>query len=362
MKVIHVVGSIDESAGGPSRSVPQTCEYLSKIGVSVLLVTRPSKKPVSINKSENFKLKFLKFFELIKFGMKVSSFKPSLIHLQHVWDPYIHVFVWFAQRNKIPYIITPRGMLEPWIMSQNKWKKKLGMFLYQKNDLKKANYIHSTCQLEHDNIRNLGFDNNIEIIPNGVDLSKVKVRKETFGTNKIVFMSRIHRKKGIELLLDVWNDMNVGDWNLEIAGDGDSVYIKSIQDKINNQKINNVNLVGAKYGTEKWEFIKSADLFVLPTFSENFGIVVAESLAVGVPVITTSGTPWEELNSKNCGWCIDLTYENLKKTMELGLSTPKENLKIMGENGRKLVNYKYDIKSVAKNMKILYGKIINNYC
>jgi glycosyltransferase involved in cell wall biosynthesis len=95
---------------------------------------------------------------------------------------------------------------------------------------------------------------------------------------------------------------------------------------------------------------------VLPTYSENFGIVVAESLAVGVPVITTKGTPWEELNTTNCGWWIDLSELNLKKAIEKVITTDEKDIKMMGYNVKRLVNDKYDVSQVAKNMFKLYKK------
>jgi glycosyltransferase involved in cell wall biosynthesis len=118
----------------------------------------------------------------------------------------------------------------------------------------------------------------------------------------------------------------------------------------------NVKFVGPVFGEAKWDFLRSGDVMVLPTYSENFGIVVAESLAVGVPVITTKGTPWEELNTTNCGWWIDLSELNLKKAIEKVITTDEKDIKMMGYNGKRLVNDKYDVSQVAKNMFKLYKK------
>jgi len=360
MKVLHIVGSIDKSAGGPSRSVPQTCEYLSGLGVEVELIARSSAEPVEVNTNSFFKVSFRSIKELLLFGLKLSKKEVSLIHLQHVWDPYIHVMARIARWKGIPYIITPRGMLEAWIMAHNPWKKKLGMFLYQRKDLKKAVAIHTTCEAETVSVRKLGFTKPVAVIPNGIDLSTVPQAKKEYGTKKMVFLSRIHEKKGIELLLEAWQELELKDWTLEIAGEGDVGYISILKNKIRIEKIANVSFVGPQYGDAKWTFMKSADIFVLPTYSENFGIVVAEALAVGVPVITTTGTPWEELNTEQCGWWIDLSVANLVKTIQEAISKKPEGLKAMGLRGRKLVVDKYDIKAVAMKMKELYKKIVSN--
>jgi glycosyltransferase involved in cell wall biosynthesis len=263
---------------------------------------------------------------------------------------------WVARLKGIPYIITPRGMLEPWILKQNPWKKKLGLFLYQRNDLKKAVLIHATCELEKKNIRNLGFENPISIIPNGVDLSEVKEVKTNYGTKKIVFLSRIHPKKGIELLLQAWRTIDTADWTLEIAGNGEAAYIETLAQSA--QDLKNVQFVGPQFGEAKWDFLRSADVMVLPTHSENFGIVVAEALAVGVPVITTEGAPWADLNTTNCGWWINLSLVNLKRSLEQVMECSPTQIKKMGDNGQRLVKEKYDIKGVAKKMTELYKKIL----
>jgi len=174
----------------------------------------------------------------------------------------------------------------------------------------------------------------------------------------MVFLSRIHEKKGIELLLEAWNTINTTAWTLEIAGEGDIEYINSLQDIINTNNTSNISFVGAQYGNDKWHFLHSADIFVLPSYSENFGIVIAEALAMGVPVITTKGTPWQELEELNCGWWIDLSVENLKDVLQIAMNKTSNELFEMGQRGKDLIKDRYDIKIVAKNISELYQTII----
>jgi glycosyltransferase involved in cell wall biosynthesis len=267
------------------------------------------------------------------------------------------VIAFWAHQKKIPYIISTRGMLEPWIMDHNSWKKKIGMFLYQKKAIQRAAHIHATALMEANHIKELGFKNPITVIPNGIDLSDIKETKENYGTRKMVFLSRIHPKKGIELLLEAWRNSDTAGWSLEIAGNGDENYI--IKLNLSAQDLKNVHFVGVKYGEAKWDFLRLADVMVLPTYSENFGIVVAEALAVGVPVLTTTGTPWEDLESYNCGWWIDLSAENLKSTMSTVFNMPVSILETMGDNGINLIKEKYDIQAIGKNMVKLYKNILN---
>jgi glycosyltransferase involved in cell wall biosynthesis len=119
-----------------------------------------------------------------------------------------------------------------------------------------------------------------------------------------------------------------------------------------------VQLIGGVYGAEKWKRFQQADLFVLPSYSENFGIVVAEALASGTPVLTTQGTPWQELETQNCGWWIELSVDEIVKALRTFINTSETTLEVMGKNGRQLVEEKYSIEAVARQMKELYEWIV----
>ena len=360
MKVLNIIGSIDEGAGGPSRSVTQTCEQVSKQGTHIELICRLSPNPVNVKTSDAFKVTFRNLANLFIFSFSISKKKIKLIHLQHIWDPYIHVIAWIARIKGIPYIISPRGMLAPTILNQHTWKKKIALFLYQQRDLKKASYIHATSEKEKQNIRNLGFTNPLVIIPNGIDISLVPSQKTDFGSRKVVFLSRIHPQKGLEIMLESWKHISLKDWTLEIAGDGDVSYIKILQNKITQENIKNVIFLGSIYNEKKWDFLKSGDIFILPTYSESFGIAIAEALAVGIPVITTTGTPWEDLIKFKCGWWIDLNVQNLVNTINEAMNKSPKELNEMGLKGRKLIIENYEIKSVGRDMKAFYDLVINN--
>jgi glycosyltransferase involved in cell wall biosynthesis len=359
MKVIHIVGSIDKSAGGPSRSVPQTCEYVSLLGVEIELITRPSENPVTVNTTDTYKLTYYTLKELIVFSKSLSKNEISLIHLQHVWDPYIHVIARAAQKKGIPYIITPRGMLEPWIMNRHSWKKKIAMWLYQRKDIENAAYLHATCDMEKENIRKLGFKNPIVVIPNGIEIGNVKQKTEWQKVRNILFISRIHPKKGIELLIEAIALLQNKQLKLTIAGEGDESYIAGLKQLCKEKKVSEqqFEFTGGVYGERKWELYQESDLFVLPTYSENFGIVVAEALATGLPVITTKGAPWQELETKKCGWWIDLDEQNLANTLSIAMQASEEDLEVMGKNGINLIKNNYSIVNVSQKIKNLYQEI-----
>ena len=357
MKVIHFIASIDKSGGGTTEYIRLLSKSL-KDDISLIIATGVSKDPMDI---EGVFIKFfdtsiLRWFTFSKeFYNYLQYEKPDIVHINGIWSPQNWEFQKVAQKLGIKVIISPHGMLEPWILANNGLKKKLALFLYQKKALRRSTYLHATAQMEAKNIQALGFTNPIYIIPNSIDLSDVKEIKTNYGMRKIVFLSRIHPKKGIELLLEAWRNCNTTGWSLEIAGNGNKNYISTLNES--SQDLNNVHFVGAKFGATKWDFLRSADVMVLPTYSENFGIVIAESLAVGVPVITTHGTPWEDLEIYQCGWWIDLSVINLENTLNQVFNTPIKKLEIMGKYGRKLTEDKYDIMALRKKMLDLYNNI-----
>jgi glycosyltransferase involved in cell wall biosynthesis len=360
MKVIHYIESIDKTAGGTTEYMRLLSNAL-KSNIDLVVATGLSASPIEIEgiKIQFFDNKILRWFSLLnEFRSFLEKENPDIVHINGIWTPQNWGFQKVAQELGIKVVLSPHGMLEPWILAHNPWKKKLGLFLYQNKAIHRAAHIHVTALMEKETIRNLGYKNELTIIPNGIDLSEIKKKKELYGTKKVIFLSRIHPKKGIELLLEAWRATNTQGWSLEIAGNGDANYIQNLtQSAID---ISNVHFVGAKYGEEKWDFLRSADVMVLPTHSENFGIVVAEALAVGVPVITTKGTPWEDLNLNNCGWWIDLSVSNLSSTLTTVFIKDTIELKELGQNGMKLIEDKYNINKIGIDIIKLYEKILNN--
>lgn len=386
MKIVHVVSSIAESSGGPSRSVPQLCEALGKIGVEIKLCTvdlgprfgpiveiDQSLAPTHMAKSWNWKTARLSFPRGFK-KLAASHIRDAqLVHCHGLWSTPVHQAVVEAKKAGRPYIITPRGMLEPWSLQRSKLKKRLVMALYQRRDLNDAVCLHATAPMEAISVRQAGFGNPTAIIPNALDVEKFSVNPEhgamalekfpqLQGRRISLFLSRIHPKKGLLNLAEVWGKLSreFPDWSVVIAGPDENGHQREVQDALEQHKCaDSVHFIGSVDGELKSSLYAASDLFVLPTFSENFGIVVAEALASGCPVITTTGTPWSELQDRDCGWYIDTGVEPLLESwgQAMGL-TPGQRME-MGGRGRKLVEERYSWAGAARQMKAVYDWILN---
>lgn len=367
MKICHTITTIDKYEGGTSTYLQSLANELVKYS-QVSIATLHSPNPltfddrISISESASLSCGFQGYSRLLK--KNLSEIDIELFHGNGLWQYPVHAMSEIAYKRKIPYIISPHGMIEPWALKAGKWKKKLAMALFQRKDLKNAFCIHATAQSEADNIRNLGFTNPIAVIPNGIDVSEFPIKNSQFkkGKRTILFLSRIHQKKGIEILIKAWGKLDKTlrqNWQVEIAGNGEESYIASLQKLIDNKALSNeIRIIGPKFGTDKLKTYHRADIFVLPTYSENFGIVVAEALACGIPVITTNGTPWEELNMYNAGWWIDIGVDFLLQTLQKAMSISDFERKLMGQNGRKLIEDNYSIESVTKQMIELYDWVL----
>ncbi len=367
MKITHCISSIDQTSGGPAELMRLLLNKLSENeNIDLRLETLQSGSPFKLSSKveTNFH-----FFNKIRYSATLyDNLKKSntqLFHGNGLWGHTVHQMVNVARLKSKPYVLSIHGCLDPLsLYNKSYWKKYIAFKLYQHKDLKFATCLHATSKMEMDNIRSLGYTNPIANIPNGIDLNEYilnnYVKKKL--KRKILFLSRIHPQKGIEFLISAWEQLEEKirqNWEVEIAGNGEPEYIKQLNELIKEKSLQNqIHIVGPKFGKDKIEIYQSADLFVLPTYSENFGIVIAEALASGVPVITTTGTPWEELETYQAGKWIDLSEENLANAMSFLMNMNEEQLQEMGSNGRKLIEENYSIESVAEKFILLYQWII----
>jgi glycosyltransferase involved in cell wall biosynthesis len=255
-------------------------------------------------------------------------------------------------------------MLEPWAINNSKWKKKLAWMLYQKKDLKRVTAFHATAESEAESIRRLGFKQPIAVIPNGVELPELNqssvINHQISDKKTALFLSRINPKKGLPMLLDVWRKLAPENWRLVIAGNDDSNHLPVLERKIAELGLSDqVEIVGPLFGVDKEAAFHNADLFVLPSYSENFGIVVTEALGYHVPVLTTTGCPWQELETHDCGWWVDPTPEGVLAGLQQALMATPDRLSEMGMRGRKLVEEKYQWPGIAERMAAFYEWLIN---
>lgn len=367
MRICIFTTTIDKKGGGPSRSVPILAKGLSEVGIETTLLTgRSEEMNTHLLDGTSVETKIIpQDISMGELERIVMEGHYDLIHCQNLWVPLYNKMAKVARKHGIPYMMTPRGCLEPWCMKQKRLKKMVAFYLYQKRDLQKAACVLATAQMEADNLRALGINAPIAIIPNGIDVSEYQCRPLKAKSNvkkQIVFLSRIHEKKGIEFLIDAWKKLHptYQDWNVVIAGNGEEAYIAHLKELIANKGLEKcVKIIPPVFGEDKHLLYCESSLFVLPTYSENFGMVIAEAMSCGVPVITTNGTPWQELNSLKLGWCIDLNLDNLVKSISEAINLGIDSLFEMGQLCSRYIHDTYQYTQVAVKNKLVYEWIVN---
>lgn len=362
MKVIHYIPTIDRNWGGTTAYMQLLANELGKL-TELHIFTHASENPVDIQNCQIHYLATIKHPTEFKrqFQFLIKEIQPDVFHVNGCWTPGCALTQKWAQEIGVKIVLTPHGMLEPWILARHYWTRKVpALLLYQKTAVKKADCLHATAVSEKENLLKLGYNHRIEIIPNGIEVDRISLKNNWERKKRILFLSRIHVKKGIEFLLEAAAILKdkLEDYVIEIAGEGEKEYIAQLKQKAKELQIESlVQFCGGVYGNQKWKLFQEADVFVLPTFSENFGIVVAEALACGTPVITTKGTPWKELGTTHCGWWTEIGTQPLADALNKFLQLSTQELEAMGRNGRKLIEQKYSSRKMAEDMVELYHKI-----
>ncbi|MEO2036021.1 MAG: glycosyltransferase, partial [Planctomycetaceae bacterium] len=276
-----------------------------------------------------------------------------ILHDHGQWLPMNRASAATAREYGIKRIVTPRGMLSPWAMRYKRLKKQVAWQWFGRRDLQQASVLHATSQLEADELRALGARQPIAVIPNGVESVSTCV-DEMAKCKQVVFMSRLHAKKGVQELVDAWRTVQPRDWELILAGPDEDNFLATLS----LLPTESISYVGEVEGQQKWDLLGKASLFVLPSYSENFGVVVAEALMAGTPVITTHGTPWESLCRHRCGWWIPMTSDTLSETLRQATTLELIDLAAMGSRGRIYAAESFSWPSIGEQMASVYRWMI----
>lgn len=362
MKIMIVIWSLAPENGGPTRSTIGLSKALAKSGAEVTVFASvprddiPNEKNLRFVYGNGINLKSA----LVDIEKVITEVKPDVIHVQGIWKMTTHAASLVAKKAGVPIVVSPHGMLDPWALSVKKWKKRLGMLLYQKADLERAAAFHATCEAEASNIRRFGIRQKVFTVPNVVDLpTKISEKiQEGTRTRTALFLSRLHPGKGLIMLAEAWAKLRPEGWKMLVVGPDERGHRAEVEEKVRQLGIEGSwEFYGPVDDAEKWAIYNSADLFIHPSASENFCLSIAEALASGLPVITTKGCPWSEIDGK-CGWWIDRTVDDLIESMRFAMSLSDEERYSMGMIGRNLIPHKYSWSVVAKKMIEVYETVL----
>lgn len=373
LRAVHVIAGLDPAHGGPSYSVPRLCEALAAAGVEpVLLSVAASRHPSGETTRQGYPdrrfardltrlpgLRALRCSAAFSAALKQEAAIADVVHDHGLWLLPNLQAGWAAAASGKAFIVSPRGMLNPAALAFSGAKKRVFWKLLQGPVMRRAACLHATSGQEHDGLRAFGLHHPIAVIPNGIDLPDPlpNVFADTAGERVVLSLGRLHPQKGLETLLRAWaaiEPMHPG-WRLSLVGPGEEAYIGALRTISHGLGLDHVSFGRPVYGAAKWEVYRAADLFVLPSLGENFGLTIAEALAAGTPAIATTGTPWGRLQTEGCGWWVEPAPEALAAALATAMAMPHPLLRAMGVKGRAWMAREFSWERAACDMGHLYA-------
>ncbi|HVU17590.1 MAG TPA: glycosyltransferase [Candidatus Didemnitutus sp.] len=368
--IAQVVASLAAQHGGPSRSVRALANAQARTGATVelLAIEQPGELVAPQNDAAQVRV-FPGSFPR-KFGCstglrnELEAGRPDCIHHHGLWLRTLDYSHRASVRKNVPLVISPRGMLSDWSYHHHRWRKRWAARFVHPGALTGANGWHATSEAEAGEIRRHGFAQPVCVAPNGVDLpteEALAAARNAWpglcpalrGRPVALFYSRFHRKKRLRELVELWGSAPRGDWFLLIVGVPEEYPLAEVQAWI--------SATGARDrmavfdGTSHPPPYAAASLFLLPSHSENFGLVIAEALAAGLPVLSTDATPWASLNSHGAGWCVP--WDDFESALQRALAEPPTSLRDMGRRGRALVAAEFSWDRNARLLLEFYQQL-----
>ena len=362
MTIVHVVESVACESSGPSYTVVRLCEAMIAAGVDVELATLdsdPRRRPP-------FLRQFPRGRGPARLGgspalrrwldARVRGGRAEIVHVHSLWRLSLIYHAWAVRQGRAKLVVSPRGALSHRAMRSGSPAKRPFWVALQRPALQRAACLHATSDLEYEEMRRLGFRQPVAVIPNGVDLPAPRPEPPR-GHRTLLFLGRLHPIKGVDTLIDAWTSVQARfpAWRLVIAGaedgsDGSRGHGDALRRRAAARGAERVSFAGELLGRAKWEAYAKAEVYVLPSRSEGFGLTVAEALAAGTPAITTRATPWQALQARGAGWCVATGAAPLAAGLCDALARDEATLEAMGRRGRRWMAADFSWRDIGRRM------------
>jgi len=378
MRTVHISWLLSPAGGGIPPAMFALAREQASIGadVRVMGVEDPAAFPISLaDYCSVYGARgplALGYAPAMRAALLGSSADVTHLHGLFTWPSRV-ARQWGKATGK-PVVVSPHGMLEPWALANSAWKKRVFSWLVETDNLRGAACLHSLSIVEASNIRRLGYQNPIAVIPNGVDLAPTErpPGPDEFeldfpaaaGRRLLLFLGRIHPKKGLPHLLRAWaalrdeGRLDGEGWLLVVAGPdqlGHSSEVEALAASLGLRR--HVRVTGPLHGNAKRRVLAAATGFVLPSFSEGFSMAVLEALAWKLPVIVTRQCNFDA-ESIGAGWVCEPNAESVAGRLRALLDTREDRRKEMGLAGRREIEKRYTWPNVAREMLGVYGWLI----
>lgn len=371
MRVVQVTSDLGPASGSSYTALPQLCRRLEAAGCEVhLLSTDERDRQTRCELRNDFDVAF---FPKARWARSLGRSpaldrevrrlggQADLFHVHGMWRLSTIYALHEARRRQVPAIVSPLGTFAPAALQIARLRKRAFWTAFQRPALRDVACYHAASQTEHDQLRDFGVGAPVAVIPLGVDMPSAFVPKPTPDDRRVLlFLGRISPIKNLLSLVAAWRAIQEGfpSASLRIVGPDDRGHRETVRHAVEELGAERVSVEHEVFGPARDELYASSDIVILPSLSESFGLIVPEALAVGRPVIATSGSPWQVLAERDCGWWVDPTVETLAGTIREALTLPSERLADMGRRGRELAMQQFSWPRSVSRFVALYEWVL----
>jgi glycosyltransferase involved in cell wall biosynthesis len=387
MRILHVLANLAPRYGGPPKACFEMARSVAKLGHAVSIYTTNQDGPTELNVPTDspvyrdgveicyFPIQHPRFwgFSLpLALQLRSAVKEHDIVHIHSLYLFHDLVAPHYCRKYDVPYLIRPHGTLDPALFQRHRLRKRVMELAFEHRNIKHAAAIHFTGEVEERLAKAYTLGAPGIVIPNGLDLAEYENLPargafrarypETRGKKIILFLGRINFKKGLDILVQAFSAVaqSRDDMHLIIAGPDNDGFEKKVRAWLRGEKVHDhTTFTGILEGNDKLAALGDADVFVLPSYSENFGFSVVEAMACGVPVIISDRVGiWREVEAEGAGKVAPCNGNSFAEAMLSLLNSP-DVAERMGENGKTLVRKRFQWSSVALDLETAYRSILS---
>lgn len=361
LRIDHVVNVIADAVSGVAAAVrglaaAEATRHGNRVHVHALTPTMPVGGATVHTYDPSFPVPFASYSWPLARALREAAGQSQILHVHNLWSfPLVHAASAVGGTG-CRLVCSPHGALDPRSRRMSVWKKWAWWHLLQRRALERVDLFRATSVAEAEHIGALGFRAPVVVVPNGVEVPAM-VRRPVAEPRTLGFLGRIHPVKALDRLVDAWRLVAPSrpDWRLRLCGpDGGALAALCARAA----DLPRITFEPAVAETDKSSWYASCDLVVLPSHCENFGMVVAEALAHGVPVVCSTGAPWGGLVSEGCGWWVGNEVASLQTALLDATGHDRGTLASMGERGRAWMAREFSWGQAATRMLTAYDGLL----